>query len=596
MVHQSTLVVKNRTTGIEIARLKKKIHEDSNRWDDVPGPHNEKGVKVSAFTYNKLNPFSMREDTIKWKVEVKCEHCSQCIVGTSECTGFSNVDKSLVFLCKCGRTDMSAEFIYTKCPPGVPLAIAGGAAAVAGGVVVTTCSFGLAAPLGGALIGGGMSAVCEAGAALSTGELDEASLAANVAAGAAMGAFSGGVGALGESALKNVGSGALKLGARAAIGAVASAGSKAIGEVKDCSVGNKEWNKYGQAKDSAGNYTASATVTSWTTDVVAGAAGGAVCHANSNISKAMAGKGGLLKAATRTAVSTAAASATNAAGQGVAIATGNQKDFDTSRLLTTTIATATLCAAQEGAKNAKYAANGGKHAMLRDKTDTKFIKDEVGAGDDQAVQDVKSSLRRLREADAAVLDACNDAATARPANEAHAEVLIAEHQAAEQRSAAATAEHRRAVDAQKQAPRALKKDLQAQVDSTKAAKTQAADATQKALGDLQDFKATYENKEFLPNDPSKLHALHSDHASQFAADVNATADNRGARRFLFDRHADGSVLPAGYTAIHDYAGAPQHGASTGQYQDTKQQYYSANHMGNNIAYTTVYQTVNNRAD
>lgn len=601
MVHQSTLFIRNQRNSTEIARFQKKIHEDSDKWDVI---YNHNGIKVSAYTYNKLNPFSLKEDAIKWKVEVKCEHCRDSKEFNSECTGFSNDDKTLAFVCGCQRTNIIADFYYTKCPPTVPLAIVGGAAAVAGGVVVTTCSLGLAAPLGGALIGGGMSAVCEAGAALSTGECDGASLAANIAAGAAMGAFSGGVGALGESAIKNVGSGALKLGARAAIGAVASAGSKSIGETKDCATGNKEWSKFGQAKDGKGNYTAAATLTSWTTDVVAGAAGGAVCHANSNISKAMTGKGGLLKATTRTAVSTVAASATNAAGQGVAIATGNQKEFSTSRLVTTAVATATVCAAQEGAKNMRYRANGGKHAILKekiDKTENDFIESEV-QGDKVKAEEVKQALETLRKTDPATLDECNKAAVTK----GNIGELSAQHQDAQSANGVASAEFEAVNSAYRTAPRKFNPDVHPPGQQTKAELKIARDSLYRskldaqaneriALDRLNLHNELYDNlpvSEFVPNDPKNLHALHSEHFKQFAADVNGAPGSRGPERFLFDRHSDGSFRPAGYTKDHNYAQTPAHGDSP--YYGMEQQCHRDIKSHNNTAHFTAYTAVNNR--
>ena len=405
MVHQSTLVLS--CNGKEIARLHAKIHDDSDRYVDK---HSGDGIHVSCFTYNKLNPFSKRTDEIKWRVRVTCSLCSALSEQHHGNTGLSNEDSTLTFHCCGGKggRKVVAECFFSSVPFKTPATMVIGATTVVAGAAVGVCSFGLAAPIAGAMIGAGISATTDSVVALKSGELDMKQVWIGAGTGATIGAVTGGIGSAGGSIAAKCATTGAKVAVQASTGAIAGTAGKALAEVKSVAIDHdKEWKDYGKARDKNGNFTAGATVASWTIDATAGAVGGAVASGNSSLANKVASSGAT-KAVTRAVVSSAAATGVNAAVQGANIALGNQEKFDGDRFLTTAISAAAVSVAVDAGKNAKYAAHGGKAVMLNDRANAAKIKSDLT--DSNQVSEAKDAAKTLKKAGPETIQKCQQAA------------------------------------------------------------------------------------------------------------------------------------------------------------------------------------------
>ena len=293
--------------------------------------------------------------------------CGDCKAGRHKACKFMS------FFCHCqcnngGVADFTEKVISTV----------GGAGVAALGLGLTIASFGVAAPIGGAIMGAGISSAWHGTEKLIQGKrISKRSYCADVGFGVVSGLVTGGIGAVGETVAANAVKqgakvGAKKLAVRAVTGAVAGLTSKAVDEVKQCSTTEKQWSDYGKTFDAKGNQ--SGTVTSWVASAAAGGLGGASNHVSSNLTKLV--PSGVVKSVTRVAVSAGTAAASDATIQGINIVAGHQDTYDGRRTLISTATSAGMAAAQEGTKNAIYRAHGGKSVIAADRANRKAFKSE----------------------------------------------------------------------------------------------------------------------------------------------------------------------------------------------------------------------------
>ncbi|XP_068230506.1 uncharacterized protein [Palaemon carinicauda] len=210
----------------------------------------------------------------------RCEHCRKC----KRC---EDGDKDKRCRCSCDE-----EWCCTcACNVGSGIdviqkvgAIGLGTAAAAGGIVLSVVTGGLALPLiGGVIAGAGISSTVNGTVkAVRKEKISGSEYLTDVAIGGATGVIGGVGGKLTEgvarAAVTNVAregckQGVVKLGVRAAGGAITGLASSATGEAGKCVAGQKKWKDYGNDPES------------WAVGMAIGAGGGAFSHLTSNACK-----------------------------------------------------------------------------------------------------------------------------------------------------------------------------------------------------------------------------------------------------------------------------------------------------------------------
>lgn len=156
------------------------------------------------------------------------------------------------------------------------LALTTGFAMAAGGLVLTLGTGGLAIPLGGSLMGAGISSAYQSIEKTIKGErINGAEYCLDVGFSAVTGVLTGGIGASGEViAATATKVGAQKLAIRATTGVVTGVASKVIEEVKVCSTAEKNWSDFGKVVDEGGNTSVKGTAAAWAVSMAAGLVGG----------------------------------------------------------------------------------------------------------------------------------------------------------------------------------------------------------------------------------------------------------------------------------------------------------------------------------
>lgn len=306
--------------------------------------------------------------------------CNNCIKGNHEdCCDKKN--------CPCKCNEKSSSDVVEK-----TLATLGGVAMAIGGIAVTLSSAGFGGILvGSALLGSGVSSAYQGiEKSIKHEKLNATSYVTDLVFGAATGIMSGGIGAIGETLATNV---AKTVIVRSGAGAVAGLGSKAINEVKEIVTTDKKLSEFGQTLDENQKPLGfGATFTSWLTSAAVGALGGVAASADLNkIATSELGK-----SVTRVSLSAVTAATCDTVAQGVNIATGTQKEFNTERLLSSTVTAASTSIAFESVKQINYANNGGKEQYLQKKSNEKMIDEDSLLSDDKK-QIVKKESNRLSE-------------------------------------------------------------------------------------------------------------------------------------------------------------------------------------------------------
>jgi len=242
--------------------------------------------------------------------------------------------------------------------------VALGAAAFAGGVVLTVSTGGLGAVGiaavigGGALTGAGATAAIHPIAKQLNGErMTIGEYAKDVAIGGTIGAITGPIGAGGASATTSIASkvgtegikqGAVKLAGRTAVGAVSGATASVVQELTNPG----EFSGMNVLKGAA-----------------LGAATGGVGHVSGNISNQLSS--GVAQSVTKVVADTAGAAVIDVTSQLI-----ENGEVDGKRLALNVGARAATSAGYEAVASATYAANGGKEA-LKDKISDKKILDDI---------------------------------------------------------------------------------------------------------------------------------------------------------------------------------------------------------------------------
>ena len=465
------------------------------------------------------------------------------------------------FFCHCRCNDDGFADIAEK------VICAGAGAGVATlGLALTIASCGVAAPIGGAIMGAGISSTWHGFEKMIDGErISKRSYCADVGFGAVSGLVTGGIGAAGETIAANAVKqgakvGAKKLAVRAVTGAVAGFTSKAVDEVKQCSTTNKQWSDYGKNFDAQGNQ--NGTVFSWVTSAAVGGLGGASTHVSSNLTKFV--PTGVAKSVTRVAVSAGTAAASDATMQGINMATGLQDTYDGRRTLISAATSAGMAAAQEGMKNTLYRANGGKAAMLVDEANKETIKQNAPEEIQQTLMDVCEDLKQIPE----------------PKSMAEAEKATAytEWQKKEADGASLRKEYDSKIDAQsrlKQNAIVTKNIPKIQEHQENMMRLQ--EEKKVALKPFNDVQPTVKKADFEYIGDKNIHFLVDDKVKQVAVDVSSplhaqstdtgagTPAARPAARAIFDHHRNpagkSTYAYSGYTADHRYEETPTHGKS-----------------------------------
>jgi hypothetical protein len=293
--------------------------------------------------------------------------CSKCKEGKhKDCEDPTNCS------CECNENDVIGA--VTKAG-----AVVGEIGAAAGGLALAILSGGLLIPVGGALMGAGISSAYQGVEKTIKHERIK-----GVGFGAVTGVLTGGIGASGELIAAKVAqqgaktfavAGAKKLAVRTATGVVAGVVSKVVDETKECTTTDKKWSDFGQTVDENGKVKGTATATSWAISAVVGGLGGIGGHIGSNATKQVSS--GIAKSAVRVGVSGASAVVGDTAVQTVNIAVGDQEKFDSKRTVKTFAVSSITTAAFEGAQNGIYKINNGKDQVVLDKANKEMIQKEV---------------------------------------------------------------------------------------------------------------------------------------------------------------------------------------------------------------------------
>ena len=148
------------------------------------------------------------------------------------------------------------------------LATIAGAGMAAGGLALTILSGGLAIPIGGALMGAGISSAYQGiNKSVKQERIDVSEYLIDVSFGALTGVFTGGIGAAGEVVASTVAKqgakevtkqAAKQLCVRAVAGGVAGVASKAVDEVKQCATTEKKLSEFGKDNNTSVSWILSA--------------------------------------------------------------------------------------------------------------------------------------------------------------------------------------------------------------------------------------------------------------------------------------------------------------------------------------------------
>jgi hypothetical protein len=469
-------------------------------------------------------------------------------------------------------------------------AIDGGIVLAAGGLALTVCTGGLGAVLvGGAMLGAGISSTFHGASKLIKQErIDGGSYAADVTVGAVTGLATGGIGAGGEAVATNLAKegvkiGVTKLAVRTATGAVAGVAAKTIDEVKVCATTDKKWEDFGKNFDENGEE--KGTATAWVMGAAVGAIGGASTHVTSNLSKPLSS--GVTKAATRVAVSGTTAVVSDATIQGVNIATGNQDEYDVKQTLRCATTSAVLTAAQEGVKNAVYAANGGRNNMLHEKTNKKLIKETVSK---EHVESAMDGYKNLKEIPQSTLNEGRDVAETRTNWEENRQIKQAEMKRIEGQIQEADRLFNEAK-AEKNIP--MLKEQQQIKDNLQGTRRNLANS-------LHQSQVHFDEQFPRQNMNSQnAHFLDGERFGQVAVDVGPSNGNmRGPARTTFDYHVNDQGRRefrfSGYTDQHNYDEMPGH--AKGPYEHTYARQNNNLDTRNNLNYLASNQTLQNEQE
>jgi hypothetical protein len=427
--------------------------------------------------------------------------------------------------------------------------IIAGVALTAGGIFLTISTIGLAAPVGGALVGAGISSTYHGiEKAINKERIDAISYCADVGFGAITGAATGGIGAVGETVATHVlkqgakevaKAGVKKLAVRAAAGAVSGVVSKAIDEVKQCSTNDKKWSDYGKSFDKDGN--ADGTATAWITSGFLGGLGGASSHLSSNLAKEASN--GVTKSVTRVAVSGTTAALSDATIQGANIAVGNQDHYDIRQTITSATTSTIMTAAQEGTKNVIYGSAGGKNNMLVDKPNKKAM-EKIPEQDRQAAMDGLEKLKQLSQQ--TLNDGRHTAEIRTDLNEVH------NTQEAKMRSYDTKIKQVRTLrdDAKKKGDIIKAKEYSKEHQKLKTMRKEAGQNLARTEQQIGQHPTQYMNED-------SAHFLDNAKFGQVAYDINQpNSATRGENRVIVDYAKDnnrrGIFLYSDHTSTHDY--------------------------------------------
>ena len=280
----------------------------------------------------------------------KCRSCSEgkC-EGKYERRNYCDDPRNCTCTCQENAGDTFSKGFFS---------VLGGVAAFAGGVVLTVSTGGLGAVGIAAVIGGG--ALTGAGATMAiqpvakkiNGErMTGKDYVKDVVIGGTIGAVTGPIGMGGASVTTSIASkvgtegvkqGAVKLGCRAAVGAVSGAASSAIQEGA-----NGQFNVGNVLKGS-----------------LLGAATGGAAHLSGNVVNKVA-ETGVIRSVTKVAADTTSAVVIDASSQKIC-----NGQVDLKKLALNAGARAATSAASEAATNATYKAHGGKDALMEKKLES----------------------------------------------------------------------------------------------------------------------------------------------------------------------------------------------------------------------------------
>ncbi|XP_057368150.1 uncharacterized protein LOC130689142 [Daphnia carinata] len=428
-----------------------------------------------------------------------------------------------------------------------------GAAAFAGGVVLTVSTGGLGTVGIAAVIGGGVLTGAGATAAIHpiakqlNGErMTGTDYVKDLAIGGTVGAITGGIGAGGASVTTSIASkvgteslkqGAVKLGCRTVVGAVSGGTASAIQEGVNATSGDAtQFNGMNVLKGA-----------------LLGAATGGVGHVTGGAAKLV--DNGVAKSVTKVVADTAGTAVIDATYQKIV-----DGKVDGKKLALNAGARAATSAAYEAVSNATYKAHGGKE-VLQDKLGDKEILDEVDSADRENAVKAKKFVKQLT------------------AEQIEKQIVLAEE------VSSAKQKLQMMQDKQSKIQSKLNDANKQLSEITKNPSFRQDAASADTLKQLQDQKGLLQKeskllgkkivqftKEVLKELPrpqklgdQKLHALDSEHSRQFAADLpEDSTSGRGAKRVVFDVkvNEDGTVKNvkiAGIIDDHDYTKVPKYG-------------------------------------
>lgn len=448
-------------------------------------------------------------------------------------------------------------------------ALAGVGMAV-GGLAITVGTLGLAAPVGGAIMGAGISSTVHSIEKAISGErIKMVSLSVDIGLGMATGAATGGIGAIGEvaatAAIKTgatqvVKAGVIKCGVRAAAGATAGLTAKAVDEIKRSANGEE-----------------SGSAASWVASAAVGAIGGIGCHISSNATKAVSS--GVAKSVIRVGISGTTAATGDSLIQGVNIATGNQDSYDVKQTIRSAAVSSITTAACEGVKNGIYELNGGKAQMLHDKAADKTIKEVVSSDFQEEYRDQYKKLQNTDQSSQKKLD--QEYGKAKMVTDANRGV-------ASRRLVIQTFD----AEIQKQDQLIGKARQNGNLDQVRQLGEKRQELLQEKLARVKQMRSdinpdNIQKSDIRHNNAGGLknaHPLINDKAGQIACDVNPpNTIGRGEGRGVFDYNPnarkDQRYIPAGHTPDHKYENTSKPGKSP--YYSHHKNYENRLEMGKN---------------
>ena len=466
------------------------------------------------------------------------------------------------------------------------LASVGGVGLVIGGLALTILSGGWLIPIGGAMMGAGISSTYQGvEKSIKKERISGVDFCADVAFDAATGVLTGGIGAAGETvaakvvqqgAKEVVKAGAKKLAIRTAAGAVAGVASKVVDETKECLTTDKKWSQFGQTLDENGEVSGTGTFVSWATSTVVGGLGGVGGHISSSASQQVTSS--LTQSTIRVGVSGATAAVGDATIQTINIATGKQKEFDVKRAVKSAAVSSITAAAFEGAQGGIYKLNGGKDQVLLDKANEQMIKDKVPTNEQSEVLDSYNDLKKLSPS--AVSSEMekpavrNDLLSKRSRNQAEINEVKTKIKQ--------TSEFLKTASRDNQVDISTLEVQQNQLEQLKVQEKQLYIEQKRIDTDLEKQKQSFLNDR-------NAHVLIRDRSQQIASDIGPpSADKRGAKRAVFDYdvNPDKNRLDysfAGYTDDHQYQRIPDHGLSDySNYHQRQVDHLEQIQQGNNL--------------